>query len=170
RVYITQGQHGSVTIDGTRVTYTPALGFYGTDSFTYTASGPGGDSRVATVTVVVGLPPAPTAADATLTTTFETTKTAILPVAGVLTSVNIVAQPSHGSASITGTTLTYTPAGGHHGADQLTYKAVGPGGESRVATVAVTVGVPDAPTIGDLNLATDFGQPVTGALTVTGFS
>jgi len=49
----TQGAHGSVTISGTTVTYTPAANFLGTDSFTYTITDSLGASASATVTVAV---------------------------------------------------------------------------------------------------------------------
>jgi hypothetical protein len=52
---VTQGQSGSVSIanGGTTVTYTPNLGFWGSDSFTYTARGGNGDTDTATVHVGV---------------------------------------------------------------------------------------------------------------------
>ena len=57
---VTQGQHGSVTInpDGT-VTYTPNAGYTGTDTYTYTVTS-GGVTETASVTVTIGnTPPAP---------------------------------------------------------------------------------------------------------------
>jgi Autotransporter beta-domain/Bacterial Ig-like domain (group 3)/Putative Ig domain/IPT/TIG domain len=48
--------HGSTTVSGTTVTYTPTTGYYGTDSFSYTASGPGGTSSAAMVTITVSPP------------------------------------------------------------------------------------------------------------------
>ncbi|NZA27741.1 putative Ig domain-containing protein [Luteimonas sp. SJ-92] len=45
--------HGSAEIDGLGIVYTPAADFSGTDSFRYTATGPGGTSAPATVTVTV---------------------------------------------------------------------------------------------------------------------
>ena len=48
--------HGTAKIDGTRVVYTPAAGFTGTDSFTYTATTAYG-TATATVTVTVTSPP-----------------------------------------------------------------------------------------------------------------
>ncbi|WP_163570989.1 Ig-like domain-containing protein, partial [Klebsiella pneumoniae] len=55
--------HGSFVIAGDTVTYTPAATYYGADSFTYTATGPGGTSAPATVSLTVATPPAPTVAD-----------------------------------------------------------------------------------------------------------
>lgn len=51
---VTAPLSGGVVVNATgTVTYTPSLGFAGTDSFTYTVTGPGGVSNVATVTVTV---------------------------------------------------------------------------------------------------------------------
>lgn len=55
---VTQPTHGTASIDGTAVHYTPAAGFSGTDSFTYSVSD-GAESATANVTVSVsGAPPA----------------------------------------------------------------------------------------------------------------
>lgn len=48
---VTQGSAGSVTHDGTRVTYTPGGGFGATDAFTYTVSDGTGNSATANVTI-----------------------------------------------------------------------------------------------------------------------
>ena len=52
---VTQGTNGTVAIDGTGhgVTYTPALDFVGTDTFTYTVTDGAGHTATATVTVAV---------------------------------------------------------------------------------------------------------------------
>jgi uncharacterized protein YhjY with autotransporter beta-barrel domain len=46
-------RHGTATVDGLVVNYTSRAGFSGTDRFTYVATGPGGTSSPATVTVTV---------------------------------------------------------------------------------------------------------------------
>src|SRR3546814_3913275 len=61
--------HGSAVASGTTITYQPDAGHAGADSFTYTASGPGGVSAPATVSITVspptlGLAPAAGALDA----------------------------------------------------------------------------------------------------------
>jgi VCBS repeat-containing protein len=50
---VTQGTNGSVINNGSNVTYTPALGFNGTDSFNYTVSDGNGGTDTATVSVNV---------------------------------------------------------------------------------------------------------------------
>ena len=50
---VTQGANGTVTSNGTAVTYTPQLNFNGTDSFTYTISDGVNISNSATIKVIV---------------------------------------------------------------------------------------------------------------------
>jgi VCBS repeat-containing protein len=50
------GTYGSVTNNGNNVTYTPALNFTGTDSFSYTISDGNGGADTATVNVAVNAP------------------------------------------------------------------------------------------------------------------
>ncbi|MCA9919637.1 MAG: tandem-95 repeat protein, partial [Anaerolineales bacterium] len=50
---VTQGSNGSVSTDGTRVTYTPSANFNGNDSFTYTISDGNGGSDTALVEITV---------------------------------------------------------------------------------------------------------------------
>ena len=48
--------HGTATVNGTAISYTPAAGYAGADSFTYTASNAGGASAPATVSITVAQP------------------------------------------------------------------------------------------------------------------
>ena len=82
---------------------------------------------------------APTAGNVSLTAAYNTPGAAALAPGGQYTSVSVVTNPSHGTASISGTTATFTPSSGYSGSDSFTYKATGPGGSSAPATVSVTV-------------------------------
>jgi len=53
---VTLPQHGTITLSGTTLSYSPTAGFSGSDFFTYTASNSGGSSALATVTINV-IPP-----------------------------------------------------------------------------------------------------------------
>jgi sugar lactone lactonase YvrE len=53
---VTQPSHGVATASGLGVTYLPTIGFHGSDSFTYTASGGGVTSAAATVSITVSAP------------------------------------------------------------------------------------------------------------------
>jgi hypothetical protein len=131
--------HGTVALNGANATYTPTNGYYGADSFKFNATGPGGTSSNATVSVTVGKPAAPVVSNKTLTTAYGVAGTVNLAPTGVYTSMTIPSGPSHGTATITGTTAKYTPAAGYSGSDSFTFKATGPGGSSGTATVSVIV-------------------------------
>ncbi|MBV1882025.1 MAG: tandem-95 repeat protein, partial [Pseudomonadales bacterium] len=69
---ITQGANGSVTNNGSDVTYTPNANFNGSDGFTYSVSDGNGGSATATVSVSVGgVNDAPEAIDDAASTTEE---------------------------------------------------------------------------------------------------
>ncbi len=141
--------HGTATVSpaGT-VTYTPAEGFAGTDTFRYTVKDVhNAVSNEATVTVVVNRPQAND--DSATTTPDPAVTIAVLANDtdpdgnGMLdsTSVALVASPAHGSASVSASgTVTYTPAAGFAGTDtfQYTVKDVH-NAVSNVATVSVAV-------------------------------
>lgn len=71
----------------------------------------------------------------------------------------LVSQPSNGSATLSGTTVTYTPAADFFGSDSFTYKANDGTVDSNTATATVTVGaVNDPPSF-------TAGADVSGSLT-----
>ncbi|MNV00877.1 Outer membrane protein B precursor [compost metagenome] len=143
--------HGEVLSAGSSVTYTPYVGYFGPDSFTYTATGPGGTSAVATVSLTVAAPGAPVAADVNgVAVAYDSTGQAIdlsASITGVHVSIAIGTAPAHGTARVSGDVVTYTPTAGYSGADSFTYTATGPGGTSAPATVSLTVAAPSAPDI-----------------------
>ncbi|KQS15517.1 S-layer family protein [Frigoribacterium sp. Leaf186] len=157
-------RHGDVTVakDGSYV-YTPATGFSGTDAFTYTATDAEGQRSTGIVTIVV----VPDAVDDVTSTKAGTAVTVAAP--GVLGNdlgtdlrAELVDAPAHGTVTIAaGGTITYTPADGFSGTDQLTYRATDPSGGSDVATVTIHVGpivVDDSPvggTVADQPLVVD---------------
>ena len=160
--------HGAAAISGSSVTYTPASGYYGSDSFTYYAAGPGGNSAAATITVTVGDPPAPTASNGSLTTAYNTAGSVTLPASGVISSYAVVAPPAHGAVSLSGAAATYTPTPGYYGADSFTFNVTGPGGTSGVATITVTVGDPPAPTASNGSIITPYNTAGSTTLMASG--
>ncbi|MDQ1153414.1 hypothetical protein QE389_000613 [Brevundimonas sp. SORGH_AS 993] len=142
--------HGTVGVSGSVVTYTPAPGYYGADSFTYTATGPGGTSSAATVSLTVATPSAPTASNRSgVAVAYDSSGQAIdlsASISGVYGSISVATAPAHGTVGVSGSVVTYTPAPGYYGADSFTYTATGPGGTSSAATVSLTVATPSAPT------------------------
>ncbi|QXH44848.1 autotransporter domain-containing protein [Pseudomonas xanthosomatis] len=227
---VSNASNGTATATGTTILFTPAAGFAGTDSFTYNATGPGGTSNTATVSVTVTAPtisitPA-TLTNATQNTAYSQTLTAsgssgsyafsvvagslpagmnlsavgslsgtptaagtsnftvramsssgffgdqaytltvnsLAPVAGAVslsvaanssanpvtlnlsggaaTSVSVSSAPTHGTTSVSGTSISYTPTAGYSGPDSFSYIATGAGGSSSAATVSITVLAP----------------------------
>ncbi|HTV72556.1 MAG TPA: fibronectin type III domain-containing protein [Candidatus Acidoferrales bacterium] len=157
--------HGTATVSGETVTYTPAATFYGgTDSFTYTATNPGGTSTAATVTVSVGVPGAPSVAAVHASTAYDTATSIDLTgsITGTdVTAVTIASAPSHGTATVSGKTVTYTPASTFYGGtDTFSYTATNPGGTSAPAVVTVTVTPLAVPSAGALTVTTTTGTSV----------
>ena len=131
-----------VAIVGNVITYVPKADFVGSDSFTFAATGPGGTTAPATVTLTVVAPPPPTVADVVVSVAFNTASVISLTtkISGFFNSVAIATAPLRGTATISGTVVTYTPASGTFGEDSFTYAATGPGGTSAPGTVTITVG------------------------------
>jgi hypothetical protein len=164
----TAASHGTASVSGATASYMPTSGYYGSDSFTYTATGPGGTSSPSTVTVSVATPPAPTANNASINTSYNTAGSTSLSIGGVYSSTSIVVGASHGTASVSGATASYTPTSGYYGSDSFTYKATGPGGSSSPATVTVNVATPAAPTAGNVSLATAYNTAGSTSLSISG--
>jgi len=138
-------------IDGNKVTYTPALDYFGDDSFTFTANDGTADSNIATVSITVAaVNDAPVAEAQTVTTPEDTAKEITLVATDVdldTLTYEIVDEPTHGSLSVlSGNTVTYTPAPNYFGADNFTFKTNDSTLDSNIATVSIIVtAVNDAP-------------------------
>lgn len=165
---VTAASHGTASVSGATATYTPTAGYVGSDTFTYRATGPGGNSSPATVTVSVAAPDVPVVTDKTLSVGYNTTGTVNLAPTGVYTTLAIPSAPMHGAATISGTTATYTPTSGYFGADSFTFNATGPGGTSSPATVHVTVATPAPPVVSNKSLTTAYNTAGTLNLAPTG--
>jgi len=139
----TNGTNGTATASGTSITYTPTSGYFGPDSFSYTATNAGGTSTPATVTITVN-PAAPVANAVSTTVAYGSS---VNPVTlnisgGPATSVAVATQATNGTATASGTTITYTPTAGYAGPDSFTYTATNVTGTSAPATVSITVSPP----------------------------
>ncbi len=107
-----------------------------------TATDANGDSVSRDYRLIVAMPTAPVAADASGSMVLGNTSLAIDltdKISGHSTSIAVATAPSHGTASVLGYVITYTPEAGFRGTDSFTYTASGPGGTSAPATVTVTV-------------------------------
>ncbi|KTQ85117.1 hypothetical protein NS226_21045, partial [Aureimonas ureilytica] len=176
----TPASHGTATASGTSITYTPNTGYSGADSFTYTATNASGTSAPATVSVTVNAAPAaPVAGNVTATVTANSGANPVTLAlsGGAAASVAIATPASHGTATASGTNITYTPNTDYSGADSFTYTATNASGTSAPATVSVTVNAIDdrkpavvfvfSPPSGPLNKAMA-GEAYQQAISATG--
>jgi hypothetical protein len=91
---------------------------------------------------VAGANAAPVAASQSVTTPAGTAVAITLAATdanGDVLTYSIVAAPSHGTLSGSGSSRTYTPAAGYSGADSFTFQASDGLSNSNVATVSITV-------------------------------
>lgn len=143
--------HGAISGSAPDLSYTPAPGFTGEDSFTFKANDSKADSNLATITLhVVAASPVntpPVAQDDAFTVTHNSQANLL----AVLTNdqdadgdalfLVAVDPPRNGTAQIVNEQLHYTPAADFVGIDHFTY-TVSDGKTSTVATVNVTVTAP----------------------------
>ncbi|WP_081427380.1 tandem-95 repeat protein [Pseudomonas frederiksbergensis] len=175
-----QPANGSAYVSGSSIVFTPNANWNGSTSLNYNAVYAGGGGSL-TYSIPISVSPvndAPSASDQTMSLLEDTSATITLPVSDVDLSFegdshtwHIVTPPNsaHGSATITGDRLTFTPAPDWFGTTYLTYKIRDrAGAESNVATVTITVTpVNDVPVVNNIFLATDEDTPGTVKLTAT---
>ncbi len=152
--------HGTASISGNTVVYTPAANFAGTDSFSYTVYDSFERSASATVTVTVNPPGLNAVNDAVTTPARTPIKISVLVNdVGVGLTLTQVSVPAHGSAvaGVDGT-ITYTPAQNFAGTDVFTY-TITDGISTDSATVQVTVTAPTLDAVNDM-ATTQTGTPV----------
>ncbi|WP_180336097.1 putative Ig domain-containing protein [Pleomorphomonas diazotrophica] len=116
-------------------------------SFTVTATnsvGTGAASAPSNAVTPLAALTAPVAGAASATVAANSTANPVALVLGgdAATSVAVDTAASHGTASASGTTITYTPASGFSGSDSFTYTATNSAGTSSPETVSITVTAP----------------------------
>ncbi|HEY4178814.1 MAG TPA: Ig-like domain-containing protein [Kofleriaceae bacterium] len=144
---ISAPSHGTATHAGSSVIYTPTANYNGADSFTYTTTD---GTLTATATVMVNVIPvndAPVAADDTATTA-EDTALVLAPASllandsdldGDTLTVANAFSATHGTVTVSGGTVTYTPVLNYNGPASFVYTVSDPTGASATATVAIVV-------------------------------
>jgi hypothetical protein len=165
----TSPAHGTLTGTMPNLTYTPANGYSGPDSFTFTVSD-GLLSDIGTVSITVSAPVnhAPVATDKSVNVPYQTATPITLTGTDVdldaLTFALGATSPSHGNLTGTAPNLTYTPANGYSGPDSFTF-TVSDGVLSDVGTISITVAAPHAPTATDQvkNVPYQTATPITVA-------
>ncbi|WP_413283683.1 tandem-95 repeat protein [Vibrio sp. MA40-2] len=145
--------HGSITIEGTNIVYTPTADYNGNDSFVVTLTDNNGFSVDKTVNVTVSsVNDAPSITiNSTLTTDEDNQQTlsfAFNDVDGDTVTATEKTGPAHGSITIEGTNIVYTPTADYNGNDSFVVTLTDNNGFSVDKTVNVTVSsVNDAPSI-----------------------
>jgi VCBS repeat-containing protein len=157
---VTTTTNGSLTLnaDGS-FTYTPSVGFSGTDSFTYQANDGTNDSLAATVTITVNplvINTPPTAVDDSYSTDEDTVLN--VPAAGVLDNdvddgliapltASLVTATANGTLVLNADgSFSYTPNLDYNGPDSFTYLA-NDGEFDSIATVDITVNAVNDPPV-----------------------
>ena len=167
--------HGSVSVSGHTITYTPDTDYNGSDSFVYTVTDDMGLDATATVTIAVTPEnDAPDAKNDTAVTNEDTpisidvlsndvdvdTDTDLNVVPQGPISIGTLGTPSHGSVRIEAGEIVYTPDENYNGTDSFTYYATD-GLLSAQATVTITIGqVNDNPAAVDDTAKTNDGDSV----------
>ncbi len=165
---VTAPDDGTAAIQGNQVVYTPATGFTGADSFSYTvrdASGLTATGAVAvTVNAAASVPPAPVAGSAAANTTAGTSVLidVLADDTGTGLVLTAVGPAAHGVATIENQRVRYTPATGFVGADAFSYTVTDSNGltATGAAAVTVTAAAPAAPVAGATTATTAAGTPV----------
>lgn len=133
--------HGSATLAGGLLHYTPDAGFFGTDTFTYKSTNGGGDSNAARVTITVA-PFAPTCRAVTAVASAGLDRTIALDCTSeVAQTFTVVSGPAHGTLGAVGADgkVVYKAADDYAGPDSFTYMSQNATGKSHVATVTLDV-------------------------------
>jgi len=168
--------HGTVTVNANgSFSYTPASGYAGNDSFTFTVNDGYQNSAPATVSITIS-DAAPTASNASFSTPIDTAYSgqfqATNPNSGQTLTFSVVTQPAHGTVSITNANTgayTYTPNTGYLGSDSFTFKVNDGYLDSNTATVSASV--TDAPPVAQsARYNVTANSYVTGTLKVTASS
>jgi large repetitive protein len=149
------------------ISYQPRKDFSGIDSFDYVVGDDGGSTAISTITVTVNpINDAPTAADDKHRLEIDASEEIDVlqndqDPDGPQVFLTIMAQPSHGSAFVTGNnTISYVPEAKFEGYDSVEYQ-YSDGYLSSSATVSITIGDPNtAPVAKDDLVRTVTDRPV----------
>ena len=164
--------HGTVSITGAVVTYSPASNYNGADSFTFKANDGSLDSNTSLVSISVSaVNDVPVVVNKSVTIDEDTTVTITLEATDKdedALTYSIVSNPLHGTVSITGAVVTYSPASNYNGADSFTFKANDGSLDSNTSLVSISVSaVNDVPVVVNKSVTIDEDTTVTITLEAT---
>ncbi len=145
--------HGTVSVSGTTITYTPDENYNGSDEIAYTVTDKAGAQASAKLYITVNaVNDAPLAVNDTKTTTEDTTAeifalandsdidtdAALNAAPAAAPTIASVTNGAHGTAETDGTKITYTPNENYNGTDVITY-VLTDGELTNEATVSITI-------------------------------
>lgn len=143
-------------------TYTPVVGYIGTDTFTYKANDGTDDSNVATVTITVKKFNLAPETDDDDYTTPEDTPLVVSAANGILANdsdgnndpmaISLIDQPTHANSLTVNPngSFTYVPAANYSGLDTFTYRVNDGEADSNISTVTINI-----TSVGDVPVAHD---------------
>lgn len=145
---VSGGVHGTFSVSGSNINYTPNADYNGSDFLTYRAyDGTSYSSATATVSITVNaVNDAPVATDVSAQViSGKTVNVAVsaTDVEGSSLTYAIASAPSHGTASISGNTITFKADSNYTGADSLTFVASDGSATSSPATVSFDITTDD---------------------------
>ncbi len=140
---VTTPRNGTLTGTAPNLTYLPAAGFSGADSFTFRVNDGTQDSTVATVSITITpVNDAPRAIAGTLITLEDTTATVVLTGSDEDSNnltFRVESGPSNGTLTGTPPNLNYSPAKNFNGSDQFTFRVNDGTLDSLLATISIAV-------------------------------
>jgi Tol biopolymer transport system component len=154
---VTQPTHGTLSGTAPDLTYTPATGYSGADSFTFRAKDASATSEPATISITVAESGSPVATAQEVDAVEETPRSITLAGTdpdGDPLAFTVVSQPEHGTLSGTAPNLTYTPAANYTGPDSFRFTVSDGALESAPAWINI-----DVENVNDRPVAT--GQTIT---------
>jgi len=135
-ISVTTPAHGSASISGSSILYTPVAGFSGTDTFSYTSQSGGGTPATWVVNVTV----TPYSDQYQVLRSSSNNPLDVLRNdTGTGLVLDSVTPPVNGTAFISGSNVVYTPAANYVGTDGFSYTTHD--GQGAVATRTVSVDV-----------------------------
>jgi len=158
--------HGQLSGVAPTLTYQPAAGYVGADSFTFKVSDGDLESTLATVNInIIAFNSAPTANSQTTNTGRNQAKQITLTATDAdndpLTYA-LLSQPANGTLSGSAPNLTYTPQPGFFGTDSFTFKVNDGQADSNTATISINISegaLNSAPTANNQTVGTAQATP-----------
>lgn len=165
-------EHGSTTVSGDTIVYTPIANYNGTDRFDLVANDGQVNSSAATAVLTINpVNDAPVALSQSVVTDEDTVAVIPLTVSDVDGDALTVAfgyQSTNGQVTSSGSTVTYTPDANFYGTDSFTYRITDGVAASDMTEVQITVNaVNDPPVAYNTDLQVIAGTAEVVALTAT---